>query len=110
MKLPKDTLIACEKLSQYLLIPKKRNDKSQWLAEAGFTRENWQALEAALRNLILSTEAIFVERIEYGEMYGINGNLVGPNRKTLSVRTLWMTEKATGKTKFITMFPNKGGR
>lgn len=50
MKLPEDTLIAYEKLTQYLLLLKKRNDKSQWLAEAGYTLENWQVLENDLRN------------------------------------------------------------
>jgi hypothetical protein len=35
MKLPDDTLMTKEKLTQYLLTLKKRNDKSQWLAQAG---------------------------------------------------------------------------
>jgi len=50
MRLPEDTLISDDKLTQYLLVPKKRNDKSQWLAQAGYTLENWQALENDLRN------------------------------------------------------------
>ena len=45
MKLSDDVRIAPEKLTQYLLTPKKRNDKSKWLAEAGYTLENWQKLE-----------------------------------------------------------------
>lgn len=49
MKLPENTLIAREKLTQYLLVLKKRNDKSQWLARAGYTIENWQSLENDLR-------------------------------------------------------------
>ena len=42
-------------------------------------------------------------------MYEIKGNLTGPNGKTLAVCTIWMTETATGDTKFITMYPEKGG-
>jgi len=41
MKLPKDTLIAAEKLTQYLLVPKKHNDKSHWLEKAVYTISNW---------------------------------------------------------------------
>jgi len=61
MKLPENTFIAREKLTNYLLVPKKRNDKSKWLAKAGYTLENWQVLETDLRNQILSEDAIHVE-------------------------------------------------
>ena len=56
MKLPDDTLIAHEKLTQYLLALRKRNDKSQWLAQAGYAIENWEALENDIRNQILSAK------------------------------------------------------
>jgi hypothetical protein len=105
MRLPKNTLIAREKLTHYLLVLRKRNDKSQWLAQAGYTLENWQVLETDLRNQVLPIDAVPIERTEYGQMYEISGKLVGPNRKILSVRTIWMTESATGNTKFITMYP-----
>lgn len=107
MKLPDDTLIAQEKLTQYLLTLRKRNDKSQWLAQAGYTLENWQVLEKDLRNQILSVDATPTENTEYGQMYEIKRKLIGPNGKNLPVCTIWMTETATGNTKFITMYPDK---
>ena len=110
MKLPKNTVIAREKLTHYLLVLRRRNDKSQWLAQAGYTLENWQEFETDLRKQVLSTDATPIERTEYGQMYEINGKLVGPNGKILLVRTIWMTENATGITKFITMYPNERGR
>ena len=36
------------------------------------------------------------------------GKLTGPNGKSLSVCTIWMTETETKSTKFITMYPDKG--
>ena len=42
-------------LTRYWLIFKPRNDKSQFLAQAGFTLDNWQALETAIRELILTS-------------------------------------------------------
>lgn len=107
MKLPDDTLIAQEKLRQYLLALRKRNDKSQWLALAGYTLENWQVLEKDLRNQILSVDATPTENTEYGQMYEIKRKLIGPNGKNLPVCTIWMTETGTGNTKFITMYPDK---
>ncbi|GJQ24460.1 hypothetical protein BIY37_00170 [Candidatus Brocadia sapporoensis] len=108
MKLPNNTLIAHEKLIQYLLVPRKRNDKSQWLAKAGYTLENWQLLESDLRNQILSLDVALIENTQYGQMYEIRGKLIGPNGKSLRVCTIWMTENETGNTKFITMYPDKG--
>jgi hypothetical protein len=94
-------------LTQYFLTIRKRNDKSRWLVKAGYTVENWQELENDLRVYILSTEATPIESTKYGQMDEIRGNLVGPNGKTLQVCTIWMTETATGITKFITMYPDK---
>jgi hypothetical protein len=108
MKLPDNTLIAPEKLTQYLLVLKKRNDKSKWLAQIGYTLENWQDLENDLRLQILSLEATAIETTQYGQTYEIRDNLTGPNGKTVVVVTIWMTEIATGVTKFITMYPDKG--
>ena len=109
MKLPENTLISREKLTKYLLVLQKRNDKSQWLAQADYSIENWQVLEKDLRNQILSIDAIPIESTEYGQLCEIRGPLMGPNGKRLSVCTVWMTENATGKTKFITMYPDKRG-
>ncbi len=37
MTLAGNTLISRDKMIQYLLVPGKRNDKSQWLSRAGYT-------------------------------------------------------------------------
>lgn len=71
MKLPANTVIAPEKLTQCLLIARKRNDKSKWLAQAGYTLENWQALEKDLQLQILSLEALPTDNTAYGQMYEI---------------------------------------
>jgi len=107
MKLPENNLIAQEKLTKYLLVLRKRNNKSKWLAEAGYILENWKILERDIRKQILSIDAVPTEKTEYGQTYEIKGKLVGPNGKRLAVCTIWMTEKATEKTKFITMYPDK---
>ncbi|MBI4595806.1 MAG: hypothetical protein HY730_05430 [Candidatus Tectomicrobia bacterium] len=107
MKLSKDTVISDEKLTKYLLTPRKRNDKSKWLAQAGYTLKNWQSLKNDLRNLILSKNASLIEGTAYGNMYEIRAGLIGPNGKSLPVCTVWMVEKVTEITKFITMYPAK---
>jgi hypothetical protein len=68
MQLPLDSLIAQEKLKDYLLTPIKRNDKSKWLAQAEYTWENWQLLENDLRTQILSLDATPSDKTKYGQM------------------------------------------
>ena len=45
MKLPENVIISQAKLLRYLLLPREENDKSQFLAAAGYTLSNWEVLE-----------------------------------------------------------------
>lgn len=45
MKLKGDIVIADEKLTDYLLKWRPISDKSQFLASAGYTLENWETLK-----------------------------------------------------------------
>ncbi len=107
MKFPAHALIAREKLTDYLLRQLPENDKSGFLAQAGYTSAHAERLELDLREQILTREAQFVEQTEYGDKYSIRGTLTGPNGRTLNVLTIWMTEDASGLTKFITLYPAK---
>jgi hypothetical protein len=106
MKLHRNIIITREKLTKYLLVLQKRNDKSQWLAKAGYILKNWKQLENDLRKQILSMEAIPTENTEYGQMYEIRGRMFGPSGNSLAVCTIWMKESATEEIKFITMYPD----
>lgn len=52
--LPQDATIAEEKLTKYLLVPLPKDDKSQFLARAGYKLDNWQQLEQNLRTQVLT--------------------------------------------------------
>jgi hypothetical protein len=108
MKLPLDAIIASAKLTVYLLVWRNADDKSQFLAQAGYSQENWQQLEADLRNQILTLDAVpSDEPNRFGDVYEIRGILSGPNGIELAVITIWMVEYETSKTKFITLYPDK---
>lgn len=49
MKLPPDTVIAREKLEDYLLRPREDHDKAGFLALAGYVRDSADRLETDLR-------------------------------------------------------------
>lgn len=104
MLIPADCLIAGEKLSQYLLVPKPVDDKSKFLAGAGFTPANPQALEAAIRMLAAAEPAIQDGSNDYGTFWRVEGLLTGPTR-AISVVAIWLQWHTDGRFHFITLKP-----
>ena len=107
MRLPSETLIAREKVEKYLLQWRPEGDKSAFLALAGYTSMSVDALMTDLRSQLLPLEAEIIEQSNYGPKYRIRGTLMGPNGRTLRVVSIWITEEATGETRFITLYPDK---
>jgi len=107
MKLPGDAIIAPEKLTRYLLVRQARGDKSVFLARAGYTPENSDQLLRDLRTQLLPLDAAPLHSTEFGEFYEIRGALTGPNGVALRVRSVWMEEKLSRATKFITLIPER---
>ena len=88
-----------------MLVFKPRNDKSQFLAQAGFNLDNWQELEAAIHQLNLFAEAFPDRTNEYGTFYIVSGKIKGINGIDLSVVTVWLLRKNDGQFQFITLKP-----
>jgi len=107
MKLPANTTIARRKVNEYLLRHRVEDDKSGFLALAGYTLENADQLLSDLRTQLLPLDAELFDQTEYGPKYRIRGTLTGPNGRVLHVLTIWMKEDATGQTRFVTLLPNK---
>lgn len=107
MKLPADLLIAPDKLTRYLLVSLPRNDKSKFLAQAGYLPSNWQVLRTDLFTLAARCDAELVETNQFGDYHFVRGELRGPNGVLLRVQTIWMTEHLSKLTKFITLIPDQ---
>lgn len=108
MKLDANALIAKEKVTDYLLEWRPENDKSQFLALAGYTIAEADRLVDDIRGQLLPLDVQIEEMTDYGQKYRITGALIGPNGRTVQVETVWMLESASGVTKFITLYPAKG--
>jgi hypothetical protein len=106
MRVPKDLIIPDAKLTQYLLVLKARSDKSRFLAQAGFTQENPEALRLAIQSQAIDKEAIEEKSNEYGTFYQVEGELIGVNGVSLSVITVWLQRQIDGKVQFVTLKPN----
>ena len=107
LKLPDNTIIARRKVNEYLLRHRIEDDKSGFLALAGYTSENPDRLMNDLRAQLLPLDAELFDETEYGPKYRVRGALTGPNGRVLRVLTIWMKESATGDTKFVTLLPDK---
>ncbi len=106
MKLPDNVLIAPEKLTHYLLVFQADSDKSKFLAQAGYTQANPDALEAAIRQMIATHEAILDAHDRYGDFYRVEGTLQGINNHDLLVVTIWiMRTEENGIYRFVTLKP-----
>ncbi len=107
MKLPPDSIVAPEKLSGYLLIFRADDDKSRFLALAGYTLADASRLERDMREQLLPLEAEPIDLTPHGQKYLIRGPLRGPNGRSLRVVSIWMTLRGTGTTKFVTLYPDR---
>lgn len=105
MKIPPDAIIPSAKITQYLLVFHEQDDKSLFLAQAGFTSDNPDQLEQAIRQLVATYEAIWDTENEHGIFYLAEGLLQGINNSQLAVITVWMQIKATSQFRFITLKP-----
>lgn len=63
---PKDIFIAQEKLTEYLLRWRPEDDKSAFLAQAGYTLENPDRLMADIHNQAMLIDSETSGQTEYG--------------------------------------------
>ncbi|WP_066377945.1 DUF6883 domain-containing protein [Anabaena sp. CA = ATCC 33047] len=107
MKIPENIIIPEEKITRYLLVPRIKDDKSKFLAQAGFTQTNPEELLTAIWQLATTHEVVEDITNEYGTFYTIEGNLQGVNGQNLAVITVWLQSKHGGNFRFITLKPKK---
>ena len=88
-----------------MLVYKEKDDKSLFLAQAGFTLENVEDLEALIIQHVFDTEAEGDRENRYGTFYRLQGDLVGLNGQALNVITIWLYDKTTSQVRFITLKP-----
>ncbi|MEH2456732.1 DUF6883 domain-containing protein [Nostoc sp.] len=103
MKIPDNIIIPEEKVTCYLLVPRIKDDKSKFLAQAGFTQNNPEDLLTAIRQLATTNEVVEDNTNEYGTFYTIAGYLQGVNGQNLAVITVWLQSKHDGSFRFITL-------
>jgi len=99
-----EVVIPPDKLNSYLLVWRSKSDKSQFLAQAGFTTQNPGDLDAALRRLVRENDAQPDRNDEYGQFVQVEGVLTGP-KAALHVLTVWIRSRNDTRFRFVTLKP-----
>ncbi|HWF45211.1 MAG TPA: hypothetical protein VG537_11270 [Candidatus Kapabacteria bacterium] len=103
MIIPKDAIIAEEKVRDYLLVHRAKNDKSKLLRRLGYTHTDYWEL---IRDIRLLT---FRRRISGAQtlwrVYAVRGKLYGPNGTSLAIKTIWILD-LEDKIRFVTLVPD----
>lgn len=107
MRIPVEAVIPEEKLTRYLLLHREYDDKSRYLAQAGFTHDNPADLLTAIRQLTRISAAIYDSTNGYGDFYRVEGVLIGVNGQRLAVVTIWLQWRQDGSFHFVTLKPQK---
>jgi hypothetical protein len=91
------------KITNYLLVPKDKNDKSKFLNELGYTLDNWEELSNDIQNIVIENEAVFQKNTPFGgDLYEVKGQL-----RNFGIITIWLVLDNQKTFRFVTLFPNK---
>lgn len=107
MQIPSKGIIPEDKLTRYLLVFRDKDDKSKFLAQAGFTLDNADSLQKAIIQLITVEDAIKDDKNEYGIFYRVEGMLERVNGINLAVVTIWILRYIDDFFQFVTLKPRK---
>ena len=99
-------LIEEKKITEYLLKPAAKADKSQFLIKIGYDIFSWEKLRKDIISQFSNYEAEIYDENEYGTLYKIDGKLHAP-LKTVDLTTVWISIPDIADLKLVTLFPNK---
>lgn len=110
MKIPNGdrAIIEPSKITEYLLNPKHRRggSKANLLLQFGYSVENWNQLEADIREFHLPVDVDIVKETPYGTRYEVSAALITPIGRQLFTRSIWQIDRGTDRPRLITLFPD----
>ena len=110
MKIPNSdrAVIEPSKLTEYLLNSehKRGGSKAKLLIQFGYSPDNWQQLEADIREFHLTVDVHVIKETAYGIRYEISSNLLTPINRSLLVKTVWQIDTGTDFPRLITLVPD----
>jgi len=109
MKLPgiEHAEVGETKIVRYLLSTTHRAGKSKaaFFTEFGFSADQWEVLDRALRQHAMDNEIALEQRTVFGTRYVIDGLLQAPDGRLLNVRAAWFIDKKAMRRDLLLLIP-----
>ncbi len=110
MKIPNSdrAIIEPSKLTKYLLNTehKRGGSKAKLLIQFGYSTDNWERLEADIRQFHLTQDVTVIKETDYGKRHEISTSLMTPINRPLLVKTVWQIDINTDFPRLITLVPD----
>lgn len=111
MKLPNalSAVVDREKIVDYLLNPAHPDNggKAPFFLTFGFSREDWQKLVAAFRELARVSPVTVSLESPHGMKYIIDGQIETPSGRRPVVRTVWVVDLGFDLPRLVTAYPHE---
>lgn len=107
MEMPSGLLIQEKKLTKYLLVYQAKDDKSEFLALAGYSLQNWQTLKQDILNAVEGAEIAEIVPTDWGTRFKVKSQWNGINGQLIRVFTIWQQDESSDTIRLVTLYPNK---
>ena len=110
MKLPNNntSYIEEDKMTKYLLSPNHEigRHKADFFNRFGFSLDNIDEFETALKNHSIEREINDVRTNQYGTKYELRCEIITPDQRNPCIVTVWIIENGSDAPKLITAYPS----
>jgi hypothetical protein len=81
--------------------------KAAFFVALGFSRDNWQGLAAARRELAATAAVIKSVESAHGQKYDLRGRIQSPSGKAPAVLAVWIVDRSTDAPRLVTAYPHE---
>ncbi len=100
-------IIPDAKIINYLLVYQPKDDKSEYLANYGYTQDNWQLLKEDIIKATQKSQNIEITETDWGRRFKIKIQWYSINKRIIKVITIWQQDENSDYARFVTLFPDK---
>jgi hypothetical protein len=79
--------------------------KAAFFGALGYSDENWTLLRDDLLMLARTAPAVAGKASPFGQIFQVDGKLIGPLGRSAEVRTVWIIKTSEDIPRFVTAYP-----
>ncbi len=80
-------------------------DKAAFFTAIGYTRDDWRRLRDDLLRLARNGKVAAEEQTPFGMKYVVDGEIEAPARRSVGLRTIWISDVAGEPPRLVTAYP-----